>query len=238
MKKESQFVRIFQQAAKRYDKYNVWSDFVTIAACVISNIVDEEHYVKRDELWKRTISKYNDGERRMFTQLYAEIAEALTRDPEKDFLGAMYMRMGLHSKEWKQEFTPSDVSLLVSRLAMNSNVMEAVQTHGYITINDPACGAGSMLLSSLQDAAMQISGASLDWHNHILVTGQDISFVAAMMCYIQLSMVGVAGYIKVGNTLTDPMSTEDSLDDYWFTPTYFSSVWQGRRIIQWMRQLG
>lgn len=35
-----------------------------------------------------------------------------------------------------------------------------------------------MLLSSLQDAAMQISGAGLDWYNHILVTGQDISPVS------------------------------------------------------------
>lgn len=73
----------------------------------------------------------------MFTQLYTEIADALTRDPEKDFLGSMYMRMGLHSKEWKQEFTPSDVSLLASRIAMSKNVMETVQAQGYIIIDDP-----------------------------------------------------------------------------------------------------
>lgn len=52
------------------------------------------------------------------------------------------------------------------------------------------------------------------------------------MCYIQLSLLGVAGYIKVGNSLTEPMCSDDSLENYWFTPIYCSDVWAIRRLFK------
>lgn len=62
------------------------------------------------------------------------------------------------------------------------------------------------------------------------LVGQDIDEIAALMCYIQLSLLGVAACIKVGNSLTDPMTGNDSMDNYWFTPIYFSDVWVMRRM--------
>ena len=52
------------------------------------------------------------------------------------------------------------------------------------------------------------------------------------MCYIQLSLLGVAGYIKIANTLTEPMDSKDTLEKYWFTPIYFSGVWTVRRLLK------
>lgn len=57
------------------------------------------------------------------------------------------------------------------------------------------------------------------------------------MCYIQLSLLGCAGYVKIGNTLTDPMHDGDDPTAYWYTPGYFSSVWQLRRIFRSMDRL-
>ena len=59
---------------------------------------------------------------------------------------------------------------------------------------------------------------------------QDIDEIVALMCYIQLSLLGVAAYIKVGNSLTEPMSTDDNGENYWFTVMYFSDVWAMRRL--------
>lgn len=42
---------------------------------------------------------------------------------------------------------------------------------------------------------------------------------------------GEGEYIKVGNALTEPMTSDDSMENYWFTPMYFSDVWQTRRMI-------
>lgn len=46
----------------------------------------------------------------------------------------------------------------------------------------------------------------------------------------QTVLAGVAGYVKVGNSLTEPMTGNDNKENYWFTPMYFSNVWVLRRI--------
>lgn len=57
------------------------------------------------------------------------------------------------------------------------------------------------------------------------------------MCYIQLSLHGVAGHVKVGNALVEPVATTDYFENYWFTPMYFSDVWRTRRTIAAFKDL-
>ena len=76
----------------------------------------------------------------------------------------------------------------------------------------------------------QLEKANLNYQNHLLVVAQDIDETVALMCYIQLSLLGVAGYVKVGNSLTEPMTDNDNKENYWFTPMYYSNVWVLRRI--------
>ena len=71
---------------------------------------------------------------------------------------------------------------------------------------------------------------NLNFQNHVLVAAQDIDEIVALMCCIQPSLLGVAAYIKVGNSLTEPMSTDDNGENYWFTVMYFSDVWAMRRL--------
>lgn len=54
---------------------------------------------------------------------------------------------------------------------------------------------------------------------------------------IQLSLLGVAAYIKVGNTFTEPIADGDSMKNYWFTMMYFSDVWATRRLVRKMDEL-
>ena len=77
----------------------------------------------------------------------------------------------------------------------------------------------------------------LNYQNHVLVVGQDIDEIVALMCYIQLSLLGVAAYIKIGNTFTEPMDPNDTTENYWFTPIYFSDVWTTRRLVHQMDDL-
>lgn len=44
-------------------------------------------------------------------------------------------------------------------------------------------------------------------------------------------------YIKVENALTEPMTSDDSMENYWFTPMYFSDVWHTRRMIHKFTEL-
>ena len=105
------------------------------------------------------------------------------------------------------------------------------EEQGYITINDPCCGAGANLIAAIHTARHKLEKAGLNYQDHLLVTGQEIEEVVALMCYIQLSLLGVAGFVKVGNTITKPMSPSDTTENYWFTPMYFSNVWHYRRLV-------
>lgn len=200
-------------------------------ACALSNPVDKSHYEEREALYLKTIQKYNERERAVFPQLAAEVVLALDNNPEQDFLGKIFMELNLSNESGGQFFTPYSVCQMMAELT-TGNVTPQIEEHGYITINDPACGAGATLIAGIHAARRRLEKAGLNWQNHILITAQDIDYTVALMCYIQLSLLGAAAYIKIGNTLTEPMCSNDTLENYWFTPMYFSSVWTVRRLFK------
>lgn len=226
-----EFLRIFRQLTYRWRSWDIWTDFVTMTACAISNAVDQLHYEEREELYLRTINKYNKEEQKLFPELFAYTVMALEENPEQDFLGDIYNELGLNSKEHQQIFTPYHVAHFMAEITIG-DIEEDIKRCGYVTIHDTCCGGGVTLIAAANVAKEKLAKADLNFQNHLLVTGQDIDYVVAMMCYIQMSLLGVAGYFKVGNSLTEPMSSEDSLDNYWFTPMYFFPVWHFRRIFQ------
>lgn len=228
---DKEFIKLYKQLTYRHNSWEVWKDFVTLFACSLSNPVDKEHYDERESLYLKTINKYNKTEQNIFPQLAAETVMALERNPEQDFLGKIYMNLGLGSKNTSQFFTPYHICQLMAAVAVG-NVVDVVNEKGYISICDTTCGAGATLIAGVHEARKQLEKVNMNFQNHILVVGQDIDFTVAMMCYIQLSLLGVAGYIKVGNSLTEPISTDDTTENYWFTPMYFSTVWRTRRMLQ------
>ncbi len=209
---------------------------MTMAACSISNAVDKSHFDAREETYLRIINKYNKQEQQLFPQLLACTVLALEEDPEQDFLGDIYTELGLNSKEHRQIFTPYHVCHFMAEITFGDLVAQ-VEEKGFVEINDCCCGAGATLIAAANVAKYKLSEVGLNFQNHILISGQDIDYVATMMCYIQLSLLGVAGYFKVGNSLTDPMADGDSLENYWFTPMYFSAVWGYRRIFRQLDSL-
>ena len=58
----------------------------------------------------------------------------------------------------------------------------------------------------------------MNFQKYIYVCGQDINQLIALMCYIQLSLIGVVGYVSVGDSL---LNTENAIQNCWFTPMYF-----------------
>ena len=57
--------------------------------------------------------------------------------------------------------------------------------------------------------------------NRVIFVAQNLDFTAAMMCYIQLSLLGCKAIVKVGNSLTDPFVPADlEGKDVWYTPMY------------------
>lgn len=233
---ESEFLKIFKSLTYRHRGWDVWNDFIVMAACALSNPVDKTHYEEREARYLRIIKKYNKQERDKFPTLLAHTVMALELNPEQDFLGKLYTSLGLQDEGRKQHFAPYSVCDMMAKITLE-DVVDQVKKDGFVTINDPCCGAGATLIASVNVAKEALTKAALNFQNHILIAAQDIDETVALMCYIQLSLLGVAAYIKIGNTITDPLSTSDTMENYWFTPMYFSDVWCLRRAVRKMDEL-
>ena len=149
----------------------------------------------------------------------------------------MNLNLGNH---WKgQFFTPYCVCKAMSQITVG-NVDRQIEEQGYISICDPACGAGATLIA----AANTLKGSKYNFQNHVLFVGQDVDRVVAQMCYIQLSLLGCAGYICVGNTITNPLTgpalfpRENEGQEMWYMPMFHSDIWQWRKIFHSLGSMG
>ncbi len=224
------FIKIFNKFTFRFSPWEVWKDFIVTLACALSNSTDKLHYDEREALYIKTIQKYDEEERNIFPQLAAETVLALEENPEQDFLGNIFMNLGLGNKDNGQFFTPYHVCELMAKTTI-SDILPHIEKEGFIKVCDPCCGAGATLIASIHEIHKRLKG-KYNWQNHVLIVGQDIDYATALMCYIQLSLLGAAAYIKIGNTLTEPICSNDALENYWFTPMYFSGVWTIRRLLR------
>lgn len=228
---QKEFLRVFRQLTYRHNTWVVWNDFVTMFACALSNPVDKEHYDEREALYLQIIKRYNKQEQPLFYELAAHTVMALEENPEQDFLGGIFMSLNLGNERKGQIFTPYHVCVLMAEVTMGNAVQE-VKDKGFISINDPCCGAGATLIAGIHVARKKLEKVGMNYQNHLLIVAQDIDMTVALMCYIQLSLLGVAGYVKIGNSLTEPMTENDSKENYWYTPMYFSQVWTIRRFFR------
>lgn len=89
-------------------------------------------------------------------------------------------------------------------------------------------------------AANHMKAMGINYQTNALFVGQDIDRIAGMMAYIQLSLIGCPGYICIANTLTNPLTgpllTPDEREgqEFWYTPFFFTDVWEIRRRLKKM----
>lgn len=228
---EKEFLELFNRLCVSRSPWQVWADLISAIACSLSNATDRTsgHYKKREDEYARCIERLGSVE--IPVKILAIIVVALENNPEQDFLGKMYMNLNL-GNHWKgQFFTPYDICRMMSQITVG-DIEQRIKKEGYISVCDPACGAGATLIAT----ANTMKKSKYNFQNHVIFVGQDVDRVVAQMCYIQLSLLGCAGYICVGNTLSNPMTghvlfpQEKDGQELWYMPMFQSDVWQFRRI--------
>jgi hypothetical protein len=91
---------------------------------------------------------------------------------------------------------------------------------GYVRVNDPACGAGVMLIAFANAAKRH----GINYQKQVLFVAQDIDRTAAMMCYIQLSLLGCPATVVIGDSLAKPFLHPDN--EAWYTPFFYLNQWR------------
>lgn len=224
-----EFVKAFSSICQWNGNWERWNDMVHLFAIEIANSVDLNHKDERNKDYIRIAEKYKPEEFRKFADLLCLMVEALERNPFQDFLGQMYMELDMGSKAHGQCFTPFSVCQAMASMAMpEEHVKAQLEQRGWISINDCACGAGATLIA----AAERLFLMDINYQQKALFIAQDLDSTVAMMCYIQLSLIGCAGRVRIGDSLMNPDNSDVLLGDgkanTWYFPMFYSAIWCGR----------
>lgn len=227
---EKEMVDLIKDMSRDRQVWQTWQDMIAAMACSISNAIDRTkgHLEEREKEYAGCIDRLGGVGKP--ARALAVVVEALERDPEQDFLGKIYMGLNLGNHWTGQFFTPYGVCRLMAQISVG-DADRQIEGQGYISVCDPACGAGATLIA----AANTMKGSKYGFQDHVLFVGQDVDRVVAQMCYIQLSLLGCAGYICVGNTITHPMTghvlfpQEGEGQELWYMPMLQSDTWRWRR---------
>lgn len=217
----------------RYSRWEIWQDFVTMAAISISNMVDVAHREEREKDYLARARKYRKEDLDAIASMLGAVATGMEDNPNQDFLGEMYMGLGMGNDHAGQFFTPYHVCHLMAEITAGENLAAQVEEQGWVSVNDPCCGGGALLLAF----ANVCREREINFQTSVLFVAQDLDPTVAMMCYIQLSLMGCPGYVVVGNSITEPSTSIDHRGliprdggNVWYTPLYFRDVWHYRRL--------
>lgn len=231
---QKNIIRLIEGLSGRYNRWDIWQDFIIMSATAIANTMGGPQVKAREELYRSHAERYSAKELEVFADMLFEVVAELERDPEQDFLGELFMALGL-GNEWKgQFFTPYDVCRAMSAITSSPEVLaKDIQQRGWVSVNDPACGAGALLIAFANECRRQ----NINYQTSVLFVAQDIDFLAGCMCYIQLSLLGCPGYVVIDDSLLRPATSYDAHGllpkdgpQVWYTPMYFRDVWHYRRI--------
>ena len=234
---KEEFLSFFRELCGSKTEWQVWEDIISMMADAISNSVDKTHYEKREEDYMHRVKGYKNTE--VLSKLLPNLTLAYEKNPCRDYLGEIYQDLGLSSHWRGQFFTPISVCQMMAKMQLK-DAAEKIEKQHWITINDPACGAGATLIVAANTLHIDYN---INYQTSALFVANDIDPVTAKMCYIQLSLLGCPGYVAVADTLCDPVvgdvlsPVEKETQDFWYTPMYFSDVWVYRRVFRNMDRL-
>lgn len=205
------FLKIFRTTAKHKHRYDVFRDFVTMAAISLHNAVWND--VDREQEYLELIGSYDPDDQMRFPKLLAHLVTILEPEP-CDVLGPLYMELEIANKDTGQFFTPAEVSDVMSQLTLG-DLDTVIQERGFIMLSEPACGAGGMVLSVVKTLIQK----NCDPSKTVWAQCIDIDRLAALMCYVQLSLWNVPAEVIVRDTLRWEHR------EVWYTPAHYLGNW-------------
>jgi len=190
-----QFIKAFESLAHHRERHDVFSDFLQMAVCAIrkktmapgpaADAIEAEYMaaVKRNRV----------EDVRAMPRLLG-ITTLAIQDGGCDFLGQVASDLELVTGHMGQFFTPYDVSRMIAEMTLDT-VGEVIAEQGFVTVQEPACGAGGMVIA----AADALSRQGFDIGRHLYVDAIDISPMCFRMTYLQAALRGIPATIRRGN---------------------------------------
>lgn len=209
-----QFIRVFKDTARNLRRWDVFRDFITLAASELdlARIRAPENIGSSREI----CAKYSDSDIKNLHELFCLMVCALEAKFH-DFLGAIFMELELGDDRSGQYFTPYHLQSLMAKLVM-PDVEQTMRREGFVTVSDPASGSAGMVIAYADNLLESGYNPSEQMYAHCV----DIDPIAADMSFIQLSLLGIPAQVVTGNSLTLECSRVR------FTPVYYINNFEKR----------
>lgn len=214
-----EFIKQFHYLSEKHDKHNVFLDFLKISSFSMYNAF--LHSQEIEEKYLSVVSKYEKSEIEIFVKMFSNLILMYESKGEiTDILGELYMKERMESKDLNQFFTPFHIAEFMGKIncGTKEEMQKIIDKNGYITLSEPCCGAGAMILGF----AKALKDEDINYQQDLLVYAVDISEVCTYMTYIQLSLYGIPAIVYCGETLSMKMNFHLE------TPLYFMNYWKFR----------
>ncbi len=193
-----QFIKAFESLARHRERHDVFADFLEMAVCAVrKKTMPPGDAADAIEAQYMAVVKRNRPEDVRAMPRLLGITALAVQEGGCDFLGQVTGDLELINGHMGQFFTPYDVSRMIAELTLDT-VDEVIAEQGFVTVQEPACGAGGMIIA----AADVIERKGFDIGRHLYVDGTDISPMCFRMSYLQASLRGIPATIRRGNTLS------------------------------------
>ena len=206
--------------------WEVFTDFVSMSAYAVSNSVDKENYKEREEQYLALAAKYSKEEINKFPEMLGYLVTAFDKFVENgevsDVLGWLFEKLELHNKYKSQFFTPEHICRFMAKITADDKPVKTIEEKGFVTVNEPCCGSGRILLAFAQ--TLRENG--YNYSKNMFAVAQDIDFKCVCMTYLQLSLYGIPAIVIHSDVLAAKNYS------YWYTPVYFFDGWYRRQIFE------
>jgi len=169
--------------SRGYNRYNVFRDWVSLMLYALQ---------RKDDPYLDILEDYDRGRDRdrgnrtpdLFSEAYGELMQ-LMQETNQEVLGVAYEAFGMDNDAFGQHFTPHSACDMMAEVLMDSGDPDPP-----ITIADPTCGSGRMLVH----AARQTD-------EHTICFGQDKDDLCAEMTALNFCFFNMNGVVVLGDTL-------------------------------------
>ena len=200
----------------RHSHWQVFADFVEMAAIAISNAVDLPARAAREKRYMEVVGRYKPDEAAKFLHMFGMLTMALEIEMA-DVLGRTFHDLELHNRWSGQFFSPYPICRMIAKMIVgNREELEGrIAKRGYLTASEPCCGSGAMVIA----LAHEIRELGFNYQKHLHVTAVDVDPKCVHMTYLQLSLLHVPAIVIHGNSLR--------LEEFghWYTPAHIMGGW-------------
>lgn len=164
--------------SKGRSRWQVWSDWITISAIAVSNATDKSHFDEREQQYMTIVKKYTKQEVDTFADMFSILVMALEDNSEQDFLGELYMCLGLGSDHAGQFFTPYHLCEFMSAVTTPAEeFQQKIGDRGWVAVCDPTCGAGALLVAFANECRKK----GINYQTDVLFVAQDIDYIVGTL---------------------------------------------------------